>query len=60
MPSKHPPPLPPHKQVVSYRGPAEAREAVWERQMGRGRRGCAGGAHVVLTTYEHLMGKHDK
>ena len=47
--------------MVSYRGDAEAREEVWTRQLRSGRGdGAGGGTHVVLTTYDFLMNKHDK
>lgn len=65
----------PTLRVVSYRGNAEARSAIFSRQMagGRPRAAAAAGAagetgpssgrhpfHVVLTTYECLMGKDDR
>jgi SNF2 family DNA or RNA helicase len=51
----------PGLKVVAYKGAPDQREAVWERQMARGRGGGAGpGTHVVLTTYEYLMAKQDK
>ena len=54
--------------MASYKGTAEQREAVWQRQVvpavkkgssGGGRDGGAG-LHVVLTTYDFLMSKADK
>lgn len=63
-PPSHSPSVPsrlPHTQVVSYKGCAEAREEVWTRQLRCGRgKGAGAGTHVVLTTYDYLMGKNDK
>lgn len=41
--------------TVAYRGSAAEREEVFASQLRRGR-----GFHVALTTYELLMGKHDR
>ena len=51
----------PGLRVVSYKGSAEAREAVWEKRMACGRGGRAGpGTHVVLVAYDFLMSRADK
>ncbi|KAG2497935.1 hypothetical protein HYH03_004197 [Edaphochlamys debaryana] len=54
----------PGLRVVAYRGSAEERERLWlEQVLGRGRpRPAEGGPrlHVLLTSYEFLMGKHDR
>ena len=47
--------------MASYKGGPEARDEVWGRTLRGGRGGGAGGGvQVLLTTYEMLMGKHDK
>jgi SNF2 family DNA or RNA helicase len=51
----------PALRVASYKGSPEQREAVWERQLRRGRGvGGEAGVRVVLTTYDFLMSKADK
>jgi hypothetical protein len=54
----------PALRVLAYRGDAAAREALYERELRpRRRRGGAAGAapfHVLLTSYECLMGAADR